>query len=304
MTASRRRSELLRSHLNVFTRLLHKVEGGDVRAIHRTRVALQRLRELLPVLELDPTTCTRLIRDLRRATRSLGRVRELDVTLHLVSHLNEEPGELDAGLTMVAEHLRHARRLVHARETQKGRLSNDLRRLGKRLERSFTTLDRRGGERRRWRWVLEARIVRRAEAFEDAVREVGPFYLPEKIHEVRIALKRLRYAVELEAEASQSSPPELRVFRRAQALLGELHDRQRLVDRLRESQAAVAGADRRVSRQLDHLIARVEDECRVLHARYVRQCQPLLDASARLVPAAPVKPVNPEESVARLVSVG
>lgn len=303
MIPSRRRSELLRSHLNAFTRLLHKVEGGDVRAIHRTRVASRRLRELVPVLELDPATCSRLMRDLRRATRALGRVRELDVTAQLLADLNEEPGELDAAVTLTSDRVRKARRLVHAHEIQKGRLSTDLRQLGKRLERSFTTLDRRGGrERRRWRWALEARIVRRAEALGVAIRDAGPFYLPEKIHEVRIALKKLRYAVELDAEARQTSPPELRAFRRTQALLGNLHDRQRLVDRLRE--AAITSADRRVSRQLDRLIARFEDECRVFHARYVRQRQRILDACVRLAPATRVEPASPAESATRLASVG
>lgn len=290
MTPSRRRSELLRIHLDAFTRLFHKVEGGDIRAIHRARVASRRLRELVPVLELDPATCARLLRDLRRATRALGRVRELDVMAHLLTDLNEEPGELDGGVSEVSAHLRKARRLALAREVRKGRLSADLRRLGKRLARSLTTLDQRGSrERRRWRWALEARVVRRADVLEGAMREAGPFYLPEKLHAVRIALKKFRYAVELSAEASQTAPPELRVLRRAQTLLGDLHDRQRLVDRIREVQATTASGDRRVSRQLDGLIARLEDECRVIHARYVRGRQRVLDACGRL---APVKSVE------------
>lgn len=298
MTPSRRRSELLRTYLNAFTRLLHKVEGGDVRAIHGARVASRRLRELVPVLELDPSACTRLLRDLRRATRALGRVRELDVTAHLLRDLNEEPGELDAAVMVVSSRVRKVRRLTHARATQNGRLSTDLRQLGKRLERAFATLDRPGArERRRWRWALEARIVRRAEVLGHAIREAGPFYLPEKIHGVRIALKKLRYALELSAEASQTTSPEIRVFRGAQTVLGHLHDRHRLVDCLRETQATLASGDRRVSRQLDHLIARLEDECRVIHARYVRGRQRMIEACDRLAPAKGVKAVTPEATI-------
>ena len=37
-----------------FTRMLQGVEDGDVHALHRTRVASRRLREVLPVLQLDP----------------------------------------------------------------------------------------------------------------------------------------------------------------------------------------------------------------------------------------------------------
>lgn len=293
MTSSRRRSELLRTHLREFTRLLQHVEGGEVRAIHRTRVATRRLRELVPVLQLDPAVCARLLRDLRRATRALGRVRELDVTAQLLGQLPDEPGEVDAALSLVRDRLRALRRVVHGREVKKQRLGADLRRLGKRLERAVPTLDRRGArERQRWRWALQARVVRRAERLAAAIRDAGPFYRPESLHAVRIAAKKLRYALELDGEAGHTVPPELVVMRRAQILLGDLHDRQRLIDRLREAQAELAPGDRRVFRQLDSLVARLEDECRVFHARYVRRRQRILDACARLMPPAPAPVVT------------
>ena len=60
MAASTQRHELLRKRLDRFTRLLPGLEQGDVEALHHTRVASRRLRELLPVLQLDHDTIHRL----------------------------------------------------------------------------------------------------------------------------------------------------------------------------------------------------------------------------------------------------
>ena len=45
--------ELLHKRLERFTRMLQALGEGDVRALHRARVASRRLREMLPVLQLD-----------------------------------------------------------------------------------------------------------------------------------------------------------------------------------------------------------------------------------------------------------
>lgn len=304
MSASRQRIELLRDRLKSFTRLLRQVEQGDVRAIHRTRVATRRLRELIPILQLDQRTSARLLRDLRKATRALGRVRELDVTLQLLTDLRSPTGApAGAALTVVSKHLVEARRAALARETRKGRLSSDLRRLGKRLDRTASTLDRSGGrERQRWRWALQARVVRRAEVLKAAIRDAGPFYLPERLHAVRIALKKLRYSVELDVEASGVARPELNTLSRGQQLLGTLHDRQLLIERFRETQATLAPEDRRISRQLDALIARLEDECRMHHARYVRLRRGMLEACDRLAPLGSTRAESQDAPATSLAS--
>lgn len=292
MTPARQRTDLLRTHLKAFTRLLHKVEGGDVRAIHRARVASRRLRELVPVLQLESATCARLLRDLRRATRALGRVRELDVTAQLVADLEAQATGISAAvLARVSSQLRAVREVAHARGVHKGRLSTGLRRVAKRLERVTAGLERRGDRHhQRWRWALDARIVRRAEALNAAIRSAGPFYVPERLHAVRIAMKKLRYSLELGSAVRNIAYPELSLLRRGQELLGTLHDRQRLIEHFRETQATLPPGDRRLSRHLDTLIASAEDECRVLHARYVRQREGMREACARLAPAAPPAP--------------
>lgn len=267
--------------------MLHQVEPGDVRAIHRTRVATRRLRELLPVLQVDPDVCGRLLRDLRRITRALGRVRELDVTVQLVEALRQRVESADVGLAVVSDRLRQARSAAHAKAVRKGRFGDDLRRLAKRLDKLGDGLDARtSDDGRRWRWALEARTARRAEALSQAIERAGPFYVPEPVHAVRIAVKKLRYALELDRLAGgRTTAATLRLFTRAQELLGELHDRQLLIEHLRLTQASLTPRQRRASREIDTVIARLEDECRTLHARYVRQRDSLTRAAQHLVSA-------------------
>src|SRR3954451_15107242 len=86
---STERHDLLRRRVERFTRLLQGVEDGDVKALHRTRVASRRLREVLPVLQLEPKLADKLGRRLRKVTERLGSVREFDVLLGLVDDLKE-----------------------------------------------------------------------------------------------------------------------------------------------------------------------------------------------------------------------
>ena len=59
------RSQLLRQRLDRLTRALRVVDDGDARSLHRARIASRRLRELLPLLELQPDRAKKLGRRLR-----------------------------------------------------------------------------------------------------------------------------------------------------------------------------------------------------------------------------------------------
>jgi CHAD domain-containing protein len=102
--------------------------------------------------------------------------------------------------------------------------------------------------------------------------EAGAVYLPERLHTVRIAVKKLRYAFELATDlAGEKAGAELRVLKRAQDGLGRMHDLQMLIERVRQVQAALTPPNLTVWRDLDALGLTLEDDCRVLHARYMRQ---------------------------------
>src|ERR1700712_5129859 len=94
MPVSTTRSELLKKRVDQFTRVLHAVDKGDVRALHQARVLSRRMRELIPMLQLDRTDARKLGRRLRKVTVRLGTVRELDVLLLLIDelHVSGRPG--------------------------------------------------------------------------------------------------------------------------------------------------------------------------------------------------------------------
>jgi CHAD domain-containing protein len=288
MPVPKQRYDLLQKRSEQFTRMLHGLDGGDVRALHRTRVSSRRLREVLPILQLDGEVTRKLGRRLRKVTRRLGKVRNLDVLLVLIDELQEaRPDEhsLVRLAAVVSEERDEAReRLIGklpAAELHRvaGKLDKIARQL-KEAERSASARD--GNKARSWRWAVEARLARRAARFAAAIKEAGAVYLPERLHAVRIALKKMRYAVELSAEiAGQPTTPELRTLKRGQDVLGRLHDLQVLIDRVRQLQASLTPPDIAVWRELDALITSLENDCRRLHARYMRDRPALLEICDR-----------------------
>ncbi len=283
------RVSLLRRRVHVFSRLLDQVEQGDVRALHRTRVASRRLRELLPLLQLDRDVSRRLSRRLRRVTSSLGNVRELDVLISRLDELHEsgrfQPRVIDRIAADMAAQRSAAREEMTA-QLPIGELTRIASRLCRIAEAARDEGDR--GALRAWRWAVDARIARRAAALAESIQHAGAVYLPERLHEVRIALKKLRYAVELAAEGGDAKRhDELPMFKRGQDLLGRLHDLQVLVDRLRQLQAATApDADRAFDSGLDDLVSAMEDDCRRLHAEYIGMRAALRAACDRVSPHA------------------
>src|SRR5918993_6082683 len=79
---------LLKQRLEPILETMPAAQAGDVRSVHQARVATRRLREALPVLggAIDTAAVIQLRRQVRRMTRALGPVRELDVAL---LHLEE-----------------------------------------------------------------------------------------------------------------------------------------------------------------------------------------------------------------------
>jgi CHAD domain-containing protein len=236
-------------------------------------VATRRLRELVPVLQLDPDVSHKIGKRLRTATRQLGRARELDVLDQLVGELRESGRYPDGALERVAADVRARQSGVHP-GADAPRVVEKLRRLGRKLEAVAERLEREGEGRpgaRGWRWALDARVARRGSNLASAIDAAGAVYLPERLHAVRIAVKKLRYGVELSADASHASADaDLRDLKRWQELLGRLHDLQVLIDRVRRLQAALPPFEVTARRELDALLAALERTCRHLHARYVR----------------------------------
>src|SRR5262245_26462458 len=111
MARATSRYDLLHSRLLRFTRMLRGVEKGSVRSLHAARVASRRLREVLPVLQIDGETASTLGRRLRKVTKRLGTVREVDVLRQLVDELRGSGKHDERALSRVSADLvqRHAR---------------------------------------------------------------------------------------------------------------------------------------------------------------------------------------------------
>jgi CHAD domain-containing protein len=284
MPLSKQRYELLHKRSEQFTRMLRGLDEGDVRALHQTRVSSRRLREVLPILQLGGDVTRKLSRRLRKVTRRLGRVRNLDVLLLLIEELRDsdrpDGHALERLAAVLSEERAEERERLGAKLPTAGlhRVASKLAKIGRQLkttDRSVSARD--GASARSWRWAVEARVARRAARLAAAIEDAGAVYLPERLHAVRIALKKMRYAVELSAEiAAQTTTPELRTLKRGQDLLGRLHDVQVLIDRVRQLQASLTPPDIAVWREFDALVTSLEDDCRRLHARYMRHRAALL----------------------------
>jgi CHAD domain-containing protein len=278
MKRERHRSTLLKQRVHSLTRVLDDVEKGDERALHRARVASRRLRELVPILQLDPTDARKIGGRLRKVTRRLGRVRELDVLLLLID-------ELHVSRPMHRDSLRRVRQLVaHARDQARGELAeggviDSARKLVRRLNRvldDLSTSDTAAGlvkptPGRTASWVIDARIAHRAQRLAAAIDNATALYLPDRLHDVRVAVKKLRYAVELGGEGSAERAKAVKTLKRLQDLLGRMHDLQVLIDWVRNSQASISPPNLIVWRDMDALVVALDESCRRLHARYVRE---------------------------------
>jgi CHAD domain-containing protein len=268
------RNELLSSRLSRFTRVLHGVEKGNVSAIHHTRVASRRLREVLPILQLDSDRSAKLRRRVRKVTRRLGPPRELDVLLLLIDELRRSRRYSARALKLVRDEATQARRALSVELAAKG-TESDLKRVARKLGRVSEELQATPDtavQLRAMRWAIDARIVRRSEALTTAIADAGQVYLAERLHAVRIAMKKLRYGLELSVEiAGERDSSDLRALKRSQDLLGRMHDLQVLIDRVRRMQGALTPPDLVLWREIDGLVISLENSCRRLHARYMRE---------------------------------
>jgi CHAD domain-containing protein len=287
MPVSSRLKRLVTRRIQALYRHLPGAVSGDVRDVHQARVASRRLRELLPVFAsgLPGAKARSARRMLRRVTRALGGVREIDVSLVSLADVRD-PAVSRATAEAVQASLRHEREARrHEMLARLGRI--DTLKLKVRLERIAACVD--GPEREPiWRSRLSRRLTTRASALEDAIAHAGPVYAAEPLHAVRIAVKKLRYTLEL-ADESGAGPARamVRTLKAAQDTLGHIHDLVVLTSHT--SAMGAAGNEPRVGpEEIAGLAHSFEEECRRLHAHYVASIPSLAalcaDVASNLAP--------------------
>jgi len=261
---------------------------GEVDAVHRARVSSRRLRELLPplghVVSHDVADTARA--EVRRVTRALGPVRELDVAIALFDELATAHG-LSTTARLVVR-----RTLVRERDAALVRLRAAMTpRRRERLGRALAALRAAAAEAvdpaAGLLAAVDARALRRAERLRAALHRAGAMYVPERLHQIRIAAKQLRYALEVAGAARRSrATARITQLRGVQDLLGHAHDLHVLADRIRDVQTRVVRTSRATAAALDGCVTRIDEACRADHAVFMSRRAALLALCDSLEPAA------------------
>jgi CHAD domain-containing protein len=267
---------LLRQRLETLIEAMPAAQAGDVRSVHQARVATRRLRAALPVLRksLDAHAIDRARTRVRRMTRALGPVRELDVSLMQL----DEFANRGVASARAINHVRQA--ITHDRlERRRAMLAAITPGKVERLRRELVHVGSGPEVGGRPGAIKDAvrRVQRRAKQLAMAIEEAGSLYAPERLHAVRIAAKKLRYAMEIERELKRSRvTARIRQLKLLQDRLGRLHDLHVLAEQSRAVQTEVAATDRRLAGELDGLIASIEEDGRKEHAAYMRRRDAIL----------------------------
>jgi CHAD domain-containing protein len=141
----------------------------------------------------------------------------------------------------------------------------------------------------------EAQAALRARKLRAAIDRAGGIYLADRLHRVRIEAKKLRYALEIQRELTQSrSTARLNRLKQQQDVLGHMHDLEVLIERTRDVQATLPPANRRGMAELSRLIRVLEGECREGHAVYMHGREQLIKLCDALIgsvdqPKSPVR---------------
>jgi CHAD domain-containing protein len=268
---------VLRQRLTAVSRALPAARAGEVGAVHQARVASRRLREALPLVK--GAAGRKLGRTTRRLTRALGPVRELDVTLSILDALEANEQVSRSAAALLRHAVREERQSLHdgvVREIDRWESGKP----GKKALAAAREQAAAPGAAVPPVSRIDAarkRAVRRSHRLRRAIDTAAGIYVPERLHDVRIAVKKLRYAMEVVRELSRSrATARIRALKRVQDLLGRMHDLEMLIARTRAVQGAPNAPTLRVSADLDGLVRRLEMECRQLHGQYMAARSTLL----------------------------
>ncbi len=209
-------------------------QGQDLEALHDMRVWSRRLREALEIFGFcfPQKVYDKIYQRVRQVTKALGAAREADVAVEFFTNIHAQTQDLierfaleDLLMRLTKDQQRERARMQDRldRKAKVSALPEEMTAVFQRL--SAQPVSRQRGPRtaiRLARNLLSQRLntvfaVRRALTGEDDVNG---------LHNLRIAVKKLRYALEvLEFAAGENAAGYLRFFKKLQTALGELHDR-------------------------------------------------------------------------------
>ena len=262
------------------------IRDGRQRAIHDARVATRRIREALGLVgaEFSKDELEGIKRIVRKTGRALGDVRDVDITYDLLKDL-ERRLPLTAGATAPLRAGVSHERVVARRRLIKAIDRLELGSMRQRLPRTgWVGRLRSHGRPSAWKDTLRRLLVTRARDVRVAVHRTGGIYFPNRSHGVRLAIKKLRYALEIaQATGLWRMPAALRCLKRAQDALGNAHDRELLIKRL-----ARIGESPAANRDLETVHRALQAEVEEGQKKYVALRQEILavcDAAEHVRPS-------------------
>jgi len=211
------------------------LDFSDIEGVHDMRVATRRLRGLLhdfkPFFRKNVSS-----KRLKAVADALGAVRDADVAIVALEKLAEhESEEIAAGIAYFIDARRTQR--LSAREHLERAISENFLAI---VQKKFSAQIERATEGTHGKHARKSASANRNISFREAVRDIvlarfaelqddsESLYRPfsvEPLHRMRIAAKRLRYAIELSAECyGKSLAPFAQAVSDIQTSLGELHD--------------------------------------------------------------------------------
>ncbi len=249
-------------------RLLSHVRGaqdGDARDTHQARVAARRLAE---ALALTGTAGKRLERDVRNLRHALGATRELDVSRMIFDHAALEH-------RWSKEAVRQVRRYLEAKRVRRhDKVADTLANVSvSRLRRRIRDVGdyASGFPAAKLSPRLRARVKKRERDLADAVKRAGAIYDIDKLHDVRIAVKKLRYTLELAQDAfGPRWSRRIAALKGQQGLLGHLHDLQVLVRHIRTLEGELVSQRGPIADVMTVIRRDLDAESRVLHGQWLK----------------------------------
>lgn len=255
---------LAREQIHVLEGHLTGVYNGNPDSIHDARVATRRLREILPLVDADMNPA--LEAHVKRMGRCLGLVRDFDVETALLLRM-EERLPATAAVASIARAKLQRSRVKQLRKSIKTLDTLDFAGLVKAMSAMQPSWrERMALTSSPWTTRLRAHTAERALGVRTAVTHATGVYCPRRAHGTRIALKKLRYVVEVAAASGTWRPVRLlKDLRKFQATLGELHDAETLLCTVQNlvSDTDVSARDLELVRQL------LEKEIVDQHARHI-----------------------------------
>jgi CHAD domain-containing protein len=225
---------IIRQRLAALSRTLPGARKGDVHAVHQARVATRRIREALPLVARGRTGKS-LKKSVRKLTRALGPVRELDVALMNLDQFRNSGEVSEAAVAGLRQMITEERQRLGAEMVRLISHYNLPKFQKKAIDAAARGPEASGMRDPRRIAAAFSRAARRAERLRAAMENAAGIYLPDRLHQVRIAVKKMRYALEIAQDLSGSrATMRIRTMKRVQDLLGRMHDLE-MLDRSHES---------------------------------------------------------------------